>query len=65
MEPGNQIENRVRSFAVKVSGGFIRQQDLGLSDERPGQSHALLFATGEFSGAMMRTLLKSYFAQPL
>ncbi len=65
MEPGNQIKNRVRSLAIKVPGRLIGQQDLGLSDERAGQSHPLLFSPGKFAGAMMRTLLKCYFSQPL
>ncbi len=65
MEPGNQIKNRVRSLAVKVSGRLIRQQDFGLGDERAGQSYSLLFSPGKFAGAMMRTRLKSHFAQPL
>src|SRR5262252_7166110 len=65
MEPGDQIKNRVRGPVVEISGRLIGQQYPGLGNARPGQGHALLFAAGKFSGAVMRTRLQSNLAQPL
>src|ERR1700733_2237136 len=64
MEPRDQIKNRIRGLAIKVTGWLIGQQDFGLGDERAGQSYTLLFASGKFAGAVMRTLFESNFAQP-
>ena len=53
MQPGDQFKYRLRSPIVEVSGRLIRQQKLRLDNQGPGQCHALLFATGKFSGAMV------------
>src|SRR6266852_446723 len=64
MYPGDQFKNRVRRSAVEVSGRLVCQQDLGLGDERPGQSYTLLLTAGKLSGTMMRALLQTYLVQP-
>ncbi len=64
MQPGNQFKNRVRGSAIEVPRGLIRQQQLRLGDERPGQRHSLLLPAGKFSRPVMRALLQSHLAQP-
>ena len=49
MQARNQRENRFRRLAIQVAGGFIRQQQLGSSDECAGQSHPLLLSAGKLA----------------
>ena len=40
------------SPAVKVTRGFIREDDVGTIDQRPGNGHPLPLAAGHFIGTM-------------
>ncbi len=64
MQAGNQFENQLSGAAIEVTGGFICQEDLRLSDERSSQRKSLLFSSGKFAGAVMTTLLESNLTQP-
>jgi len=59
MKARNQCKNCFGGVAIEIPGGFVGQQDLRLGDQCPSQSHALLFATGKFSGTVMSTLFQS------
>jgi hypothetical protein len=37
-----------RHIGVQIAEGFVKQQDDGVLDQRPGKSHALLLAAGQF-----------------
>lgn len=39
--------NLIRSFAIKGSGRFIGQNHLGISSQRPRNSHTLFLPTGK------------------
>src|SRR5690606_29710633 len=43
----------LRSMAVEGAGWLIRQQDLGIVDQRPSNRHPLLLAAGELRGKMV------------
>lgn len=43
----------VRGAVIEVAGGLIGEEDFGGSDEGSGEGNTLLFASGEFAGAVM------------
>jgi len=45
----DKLENRTPGFGVKVAGGLIGQQNLGLHDQGPGQGDPLLLAAGKLA----------------
>ena len=53
MQPGDQFEHHLGGAIVQISGRLIRQQDLRLGDERPGQGRTLLLSARKFPGAMV------------
>ncbi len=46
-------------MCVQVSGGLVRQYNLRLVNDRPGDGHALLLSSGEFSGPVLQAALQS------
>ena len=47
VEVGHQADDVRAGALVEVAGGFIREENLGMRAERPGERHPLLLATGE------------------
>ena len=39
---GDHAEDGVFSDGVEAGGGFVKENDMGFSDQRPGQGHPLL-----------------------
>ena len=52
IELANEVHDFRAGLAVEVAGGFIRQQELRLIDQRPSQRGSLLLAARKFGGAM-------------
>ena len=52
VQPLDQIEDPAGGDPVQVASGFIGQKKPGMIDQRTCQRHALLFATGELTGAV-------------
>ena len=53
---------RISSPVLRVqrTGGLVGQQDRRLVDQRAGDGHALLLATGEFAGPVRRALAQAH-----
>jgi hypothetical protein len=49
---------------VKVPSRLIGQQNFGISSKRPRQRDALLFASGQLTGAVCLASPQSHFIQP-
>jgi hypothetical protein len=64
VQSSDQFENQLRGAAVEIAGGLIRQKHLRLGDEGTGECKTLLFAAGEFAGAVFGTGFKADLTQP-
>jgi len=60
----NQFKNQLAGVSVEVARRLIRQQDLGLGDERASEGETLLLAAGKLAGAMVTARFQSNLAQP-
>jgi len=54
-EKAHDFEGKLR---VKVSGGLVSQNDLGLVDHSPGYGYSLLFAVGELGRIVPHLVMK-------
>ena len=59
MQPRDQFKNHFRGASVEIAGRLIRQQNLRLGDQRPGQCQSLLLTSGKLPGTMMSARLQS------
>jgi hypothetical protein len=59
-----QIEDPSGSGLVQIAGRFVGQQEPGITDQSPGQRHALLLSTGELSRAMIAAVLQIDLLKP-
>ena len=64
MQSSDQFENEFGGTAVEIAGGLIRQKHLRLGDEGTGECKTLLFAAGQFAGAVIGPGLKPDLTQP-
>lgn len=55
----NQFRHRRGGFAVKITGGFVAEENLRRIDEGARQGHALLFAAGKLHRIMIGTLAQA------
>ena len=61
----DQFNNRVRGHGIKASCGRIVKQQLGLSNDRPGNGHAPPHASGKFRGKKIERVFQFHKAQRL
>jgi len=64
MQSCYQFKDQFAGASVQIAGRLIGQQDLRLSDERPGQRQPLLLAAGKLARTMMPAVFQSHLAQP-
>src|SRR5258707_14009927 len=64
MEPLDQIKNHFRGTIVQITRGFVSHKNPRSGNQRPGQSYPLLFASGEFSRAMVTAAIQPHLPQP-
>jgi len=65
VQPFQQLEHGPSILLVQISGRFICQQHPRPGDERPGNSDALLFPSGEFPCAVISPVFQAHLRQPL
>ena len=53
-----QVSHGVGSGPIKISGGFVSQQNFRLVDERPADGDSLTFSSGKLSGPVRYPLSK-------
>ena len=51
------LHNQKFVFFIEVAGRFVRKQELGVIDERAGNTHALLLSARKLIGQMLCPLL--------
>lgn len=54
-----EVEDFGAGFAVKVSRGFVGEEDLGLGDESASEGDPLLLSTREFIGAVLESIAEA------
>jgi ribosomal protein S18 acetylase RimI-like enzyme len=60
------INDLLTGSGIQRAGGFVRQNQLGIGDDRPGNGHALLLSAGQFQNTAIRFLTgKPYLFQQL
>lgn len=64
MEPLDQLEDHFSSPIVQIPGRLIGHENLRPRYQGPGQSHALLFASGKLTRTMMAAIAESHLPQP-
>lgn len=52
-EFGKQLKYLIGRFFVKIAGWFVGKEERGVIHQGSGDSHTLLFAAGEFAGAVL------------
>lgn len=52
---GEEFDNALARLAIDLAGGFVREEEIGIHDEGPGDRDALLFAATELAGLMIDT----------
>ena len=63
MEFLDELQDHDSGLPIQIASGFIRQQELGLVYQSPGNGNSLLLPSGELSRSQSRFVLQSYFAQ--
>ncbi len=61
--PGQHLHHRIAVRGVEIAGGFVREDDLRIGDERPRHGHALLLAAGELLGHVLRAMREAHFLE--
>ncbi len=61
----DQVEDTTGGGLVQIAGGFVGQEQPRVVDQRAGQRHALLFATGEFAGPVVGAILQANLPEPV
>jgi hypothetical protein len=51
-----QVDHHLTRFRIEVPSRFIGKQDAWLANERTGQGHALLFASGQLDGIVVPSI---------
>ena len=64
MQSVQKIEDHFAGPEVEIAGGFVGEQERRISDQSAGQHHSLLFAPGEFPGAVRGAGLQAGLIQP-
>ena len=64
MEVGKKVRDHLARPFVQIARGFVGKEKSRLSDQSAGEHNTLLLPTGQFSGAVMATRLKTDFPQP-
>ena len=65
LEMHNLLGDDHRRERVKLTGGFVIQNQLRFADQRAGDGHALLHATGQLAGHLFLRVLESHHLQLL
>src|SRR5579862_2914913 len=64
MQAVNQIKDQVCRASIEISRRLVRQQDFGVRDQGPSQSHTLLFSAGELPRPVFGTFAQPNLFQP-
>ena len=57
VQVAQNFQDSVRILRVEIAGGFVRQQQSRLIDQRAGDGNALLFAAGESARFVLEPIL--------
>ncbi len=63
LEALEKIQNLGGGLLVEVTGRFVGEEILGLSDKGASEDYTLLLAAGEFAGAMVGAVGEANFSQ--
>src|SRR5688572_11151289 len=59
MQGKEQLPHRLTGFGIKIAGGLIGEQNFGLADKSPRQTHTLLLAAGELDGVVLQPVTQA------
>ena len=65
MQSRYQLKYGLSGTVVKIASWLVRQQKLGLCNQRPRQGRSLLLATGKFARTMVGTIVKPNLFEPV
>src|SRR6185436_9200663 len=63
MKIGKQLHDRNTAGCIKVSSGFVSENQARVIDQCPGDGDALLLSTRELGGTMIRTVIQTDLTQ--